>query len=205
MYTNQLRLLFTAILLINSFNLFSQKERVRGIYSTSDDFAKGNLSFDNNCNIKNTRIRLNDFFSKKYITVKKGNSSLKLLKNDIFGYINCRNEVFRFKGKIELFLLNAGEQILIYKHIVSKPPAGRTNVTNYYFSLGGNSPVQKLTIKNLKNTFPANSIFNNFIDENFKYNTDLAAFDEINKIYRINLLLNESLKQNISGERIDKQ
>jgi hypothetical protein len=192
MHSKQFNLFFTVLLLIISFNLFAQKERVRGIYITSDDFAKGNLSFDNNCNNRDTRIRLNDFFSKKYITVKKGDSSLKLLKNDIFGYRNCNNDFFRFKGKIELFLLNAGEQILIYKHIVSKPPTGRTNVTNYYFSVGLNSPVQKLTIKNLKNAFPANLIFNNFIDANFKYNTDLTAFDEANKIYKINLLLKES-------------
>lgn len=195
MHGKQLKLFFTVILLIISFTLFAQKERVRGIYRTSDDFVKGNLSFDNNCNNKTLRIRLNDFLSKKYITVKKGHSSLKYLKKDIFGYRNCRNDFFRFKGETELFLLNAGKQILIYKHIVSKPPTGRTNVTNYYFSLGVNSPVQKLTIKNLKNAFPANLIFNNFIDENFKYNTDLAAFDEIKKIYRINLLLNESLGQ----------
>ena len=194
MHNKKLKLLCTIMLLIISCNLFSQKERVRGIYITSDDFVKGNLSFDNNCNIKNTRIRLNDFFSKKYITVKKGDSSLTLLKNDIFGYINCRNEVFRFKGKIELFLLNAGEQILIYKHIVSKPPTGRTNVTNYYFSLGVYSPVQKLTISNLKNIFPANSIFKNFIDKNFRYNTDLAEFDKVNKMYKVNLLLSESVK-----------
>lgn len=194
MLSKQLKIFFTATLLIISFPLFAQKERVRGIYKTCDDFVKGNLSFDNNCNIRNIRIRLNDFFSKKYITVKKGDSSLKLLKNDIFGYINCRNEVFRFKGKIELFLLNAGEQILIYKHIVSKPPTGRTNVTNYYFSLGVNSPVQKLTIRNLKNIFPANSIFKNFIDKNLRYNTDLAEFDKVNKMYKVNLLLSESLK-----------
>jgi hypothetical protein len=194
MHSKQLKLFFTVLLLIISFNLFAQKERVRGIYRTSDDFSKGNLSFDNNCNNKDTRIRLNDFFSKKYITVKKGDSSLKLLKNDIFGYRNCNNEIFRFKGKIELFLLNAGEQILIYKHIVSKPPTGRTNVTNYYFSLGVNFLVQTLTIKNLKNAFPVNLFFHNLIDKNFKYNTDLAAFDEANKIYKINLLLKESLR-----------
>lgn len=205
MHSKQLKLFFTVLLLIISFNLFAQKERVRGIYRTSDDFAKGNLSFDNNCNNRNTRISLNDFFAKRYITVKKGDTSLRLLKSDIFGYRNCKNEVFRFKGKVELFLLSAEEQIFIYKHIVSKPPTGRTNVTNYYFSVGLNSPVQKLTIKNLKNAFPANLIFNNFIDADFKYNTDLAAFDEANKIYRINLLLNESLRQYNSGERIDKQ
>jgi len=185
-------IIFTLLFQIISFTVIAQKERVRGIYKTSDDFISGNLSFDNNCSNNNTRIRLNDFFSKKYITVKKGDSSLKFLKNDIFGYRNCNNEIFRFKAKIELFLLNAGEQILIYKHIVSKPPTGRTNVTNYYFSVGISSPLQKLTIKNLKGAFPANLTFHNRIDENFKYNTDLAAFDEANKIYKINLLLKES-------------
>lgn len=194
MHRKHLKLFFTVILMIVSFTLFAQKERVRGIYKTGDDFVKGNLSFDNNCSNKNTRIRLNDFFSKKYITVKKSDSNLRLLKKDIFGYINCRNEVFRFKGKIELFLLNAGEQIVIYKHIISKPPTGRTNVTNYYFSLGVYSPVQKLTISNLKNIFPANSVFKNFIDKNFRYNTDLAEFDKASKMYKVNLLLSESLK-----------
>lgn len=194
MHRKHLKLFFTVILMIVSFTLFAQKERVRGIYKTGDDFVKGNLSFDNNCSNKNTRIRLNDFFSQKYITVKKGDSNLKLLKKDIFGYKNCRNEVFRFKGKIELFLLNAGEQIVIYKHIISKPPTGRTNVTNYYFSLGVYSPVQKLTISNLKNIFPANSVFKNFIDKNFRYNTDLAEFDKVSKMYKVNLLLSESLK-----------
>lgn len=194
MHSKHLKLFFTVILIIVSFTLFAQKERVRGIYKTCDDFVKGNLSFDNNCNIRNIRIRLNDFFSKKYITVKKGDSSLKYLKKDIFGYRNCKNDFFRFKGKIELLLLNAGEQILIYKHIVSKPPTGRTNVTNYYFSLCIYSPVQKLTISNLKNIFPANSVFKNFIDKNFRYNTDLAEFDKVNKMYKVNLLLSESLK-----------
>lgn len=161
-----------------SLTLIAQKERVRGLYRTSDDFAKGNLSFDNDCSNKNLKIILNDFLSKKFVTVNKDDGTFKLLKGDIFGYRNCNNEIFRFKGKIELLLLNTGEQILIYTHIVSKPPTGRTNVTNYYFSLGIYSLVQELTIKNLKNAFPENLIFNNFIDKNFRLNTDLAAFDK---------------------------
>ena len=130
-----------------SLTLIAQKERVRGIYKTSDDFIKGILSFDNNC--KSTKIRLNDFFMNPYITVRENNSSLTLLKSDVFGYRNCNNEIFRFKGKRELLLLNPGGQILVYKLTNNNPPAGsRTNVTNYYFSLGVNSPVEKLTIKN---------------------------------------------------------
>ena len=176
-----------------SLTLIAQKERVRGIYKTSDDFIKGKLSFDNNC--KSTKIRLNDFFMQPYITIRGNDSSLKILKNDVFGYRNCNNEIFRFKGKRELLLLNPGASILIYKLQNNNPPAGsRTNVTNYYFSLGVNSPVEKLTIKNLKKTFPANLSFHHLIDENFKYNTDLAGFDKPKNIFKINLLLEESLK-----------
>jgi len=176
-----------------SLTLNAQKERVRGIYKTSDDFLNGKLSFDNNC--KSSKIRLNDFFMQPYITVREDDSSLNLLKSDIFGYRNCNNEIFRFNGKRELLLLNTTGQILIYKLQNSNPPAGsRTNVTNYYFSLGVNSPVEKLTIKNLKNVFPANLAFHHLIDENFKYNTDLAGFDEATKTYKITSLLKESLK-----------
>ncbi|KAF0243356.1 MAG: hypothetical protein FD183_29 [Chitinophagaceae bacterium] len=174
--------------------LTAQKEMVRGIYKTSEDFTKGNLYFDNNCKKRSSKIKVNDFLSRPYITVRLSDSSLKISKRSIFGYINCRNQFFRFNGKQELLLLNAGEQILIYKHIISKPPTGRTNVTNYYFSLGISSPVETLTIKNLKNAFPADVSFHNLIDHNFKYNTDLAGFDEANKIYKLNSLLKESLR-----------
>ncbi len=188
------KILIALLFPIAPFSVIAQKEQARGIYKTSDDFTKGNLSFDNNCKKRISKIKLNDFLSRPYITVKLSDSSLKISKRSIYGYINCRNQFFRFNGKQELLLLNAGEQILIYKHIISKPPTGRTNVTNYYFSLGVSSPVVKLTIKNLKNAFPANLPFHHIIDGNFKYNTDLAGFDEANKIYKINSLLKESLR-----------
>lgn len=178
---------------IVSFTLIAQKERVRGIYRSGDDFTNGRLSFDNNC--KAAKIRLNDFFMKPYITIKESGSRLKLFKNSIFGYKNCKNEIFRFKGKRELLLLNPGDSILIYKLPNNNPPPGsRTNVTNYYFSLGADSPVEKLTKKNLKTAFPANLVFHKLIDINFKYNTDLAGFDEVNKIYKINQFLKECLE-----------
>lgn len=175
-----------------SFALTAQKERIRGIYKTSEDFIKGYLSFDNSCNNKRIKAKLNDFFCLSYITIKQPDKKEKIYKRDVFGYLNCKGDLFRFNRKQQLLLLNVGEQILIYKHIVSKPPLGKTNVTNYYFSLGIGSPAQKLTIKNVKNAFPGNIPFHTLIDENFKYNTELAIFDETNKIYKINWLLKKS-------------
>ncbi len=172
----------------------AQKEQVRGVYKSNDDFTRGVISFDNNCNRRKIKIKLNDFFLRPYISINLKDSSVRLYKKDIFGYINCKKQVFRFKGKQELLLLNEGEQILIYKHLVAKPPLGRTNVTNYYFSLGAKSPVQKLSINNLRNAFTDNASFTHLIVKNFKYNTDLADFDTVNQMYKINWLYMVSLR-----------
>ena len=175
-----------------AINLFAQKgERVTGIYKTSADFNDGKLSFAIDCNSKKNKILLNDLFNKKYITIKQNDSSYTFLKNSIYGYETCNKKVYRFLNKKELLLLNQAEEILIYKQLVSKPPTGRTNVTNYYFSIGKEGEVQKLIIKNLKTAFHNNTKFQVLIDNNFKYNMDLAAFDENNKIYKINWLLNK--------------
>lgn len=183
----------TILFCLLAVNLFAQKgESVLGIYKTGKDFKTRNLSFSIDCNSKNSKILLNDFFIKKYITVKQKDSSFHLFKNEIWGYQTCSKNVYRFLGKKELLLLNKDEEILIYKRIVSKPPLGRTNVTNYYFSIGKEAEVQSLTTKNLKNAFSNNEKFQVLIDKNFKYNTDLAAFDKINKIYKINWLLKQT-------------
>ena len=174
-------------------NLFAQKgERVIGIFKTGKDFKEGNLSYIMDCNSKKNKILLNDLFNKKYITVKQNDNSYNLFKNSIYGYESCNKDVYRFLNKKELLLLNQDEEILIYKHFVSKPPTGRTNVTNYYFSIGKEGEVKELTIKNLKNAFHSNPEFVALIDKNFKYNMDLAAFDKSNKIYRINELLKQT-------------
>ena len=178
-----------------AFNLFAQKgERILGVFKTSKDFKEGNLSFIMDCNSKKNKILLNDLFNKKYITVKQNDSSYNLFKSSIYGYETCNKNVYRFLNKKELLLLNQDEEILIYKHILPKGTTGRTNVTRYYFSIGKETEVQSLTIKNLKNAFIINEKFINMISNNFKYNTDLAAFDEVNKIYKINSLLKQSKK-----------
>ena len=186
---------FNCILFLLGFtiSLYAQKgERVIGIFKTGKDFSEGKISFQIDCSSKENKILLNDFFMRKYITVKQNDSSFHLLKDSIWGFKNCNHQVYRFLHKKELLFLNQNEEILIYKHIVSKPPLGRTNVTNYYFSMGKEGEVQSLTIKNLKSAFNRNEKFKSLIDNNFKYNTDLAAYDKTNKMYKINWLLKQT-------------
>ena len=166
---------------------FSQNDS-SGIYLNGDDFKKGKLSFAINCNIEKHKIKLNDFFSLPYIIVIRNDSSYKFYKSDIFGYKVCDGNVYRFDNKKELLLLNSTESIFIYRHNIAKPPRGLTNVTNYYFSIGANSPVKLLTKSNLKTTFPDNTKFYKSLDTEFKYNTQLAKYDDEHKIFRINWL-----------------
>ena len=166
---------------------FSQNDS-SGIYINGDDFKKGKLSFAINCNTEKHKIKLNDFFSLPYIIVVHNDSSYKFFKSDIFGYKVCDGNVYRFDNKKELLLLNSTESIFIYKHDIAKPPRGLTNVTNYYFSIGANSPVKLLTKLNLKTTFPDNTKFYKSLDAEFKYNTQLAKYDDEHKIFRINWL-----------------
>jgi len=187
------RLIKTLLFVLLGINLFTQKgERVMGIFKTRQDFSGGKLSYVIDCNSKKSKILLNDLFIKKYITVKKNDSSFHLFKDSIWGYVKCNNQVYKFLHKKELLLLNQNEEILIYHHIIPKASSGRTNVTRFYFSIGKESETQSLTIKNLKAAFNNNEKFKLLIDNHFKYNTDLAAFDETNQMYKINWLLKQT-------------
>lgn len=65
----------------------------------------------------------------------------------------------------------------------------RINVTNYYFSVGVEGLLQKLTIRNIKTAFADNKYFQQLVDENFKYNTDLARFDDWHNMYQLSWII----------------
>lgn len=175
-----------------SVNLYAQySNKVTILYKSATEFSNRSPSFSFECKSK-SKILLNDFFIKNYVTVKQGDSTYRFSKRDLYGYQTCIGQVFRFLNKKELLLLNKNEDILLYRHQVAKPPLGRTNVTNYYFSIGTEGAIMKLTFKNLKAAFAGNSGFLNMIDAEFKYNMDIAGYNEELKRYRVNVLLAKS-------------
>jgi hypothetical protein len=181
---------FSLLLLLPEI-IVAQKDS-SGVYLTAEDFQLRRLSYAINCSMEKHKIKLNDFFGKSYITVKHFDSSYKLFKNQIFGYKTCDEQIVRFEGKKELVLLNPDEAILIYTHVVSRPAKGQTNVTNYYFSKNALSLAQSLTITNVKKAFPDNHAFHMKLDEMFKYNTELAAYDDFHKMYKLNWILKQN-------------
>ena len=165
-----------------------------GIYKTADDFAAKKLSFAINCQTEKHKIYLNDFFNKPFINVKHYDSTYKIFRKDIYGYRFCNGEKYRIVNRYDLQVLNPDESIIIYRRNITHPPTGKTNVTNYYFSIGAYSSVQSLTFKNLKKAFSDNQKFYQQVDSMFKYNTELAAYDDQHKMFVINWIYKNSIE-----------
>ena len=173
------------VALIMALQVHAQNDS-SGIYLSGNDFNQSKLYLAIDCKTEAHKIKLNDFFGKNYITVIHKDSAYKLYKSNIFGYRTCDGQIVRFLKKRELVLLNPTESILIYRNEVTKPPKGRTNVTNFYFSKDASSPVLMLTMSNVKKAYPENHVFHEKLDALFKYNTELAFYDEFHKMYRLN-------------------
>lgn len=186
-------------MLSGALSAHSQKDS-SGIYLTAEDFSNKKLTYAVDCRKEKHKIKLNDFFMKSYVTVIHNGVSYDLNKSDIYGYKSCDGRIIRFLGKKELSLLNVGEAIAIYRYDVAKPPRGKTNVTNYYFSKDAKSPVLQLTMSNLKTSFSDSPSFVEEVEQLFKYNTELAQYDALHKMYKLNWLLQYAASTTYSSQ-----
>ena len=191
------RLIVLTILILPG-NIFSLTVMAQndssGIYKTADDFAAKKLSFAINCQTEKHKIYLNDFFNKPFIDVKHYDTTYKIFRKDIYGYRFCNGRTYRIVNRYDLQVLNATESIIIYRKNITHPPTGKTNVTNYYFSIGAYSSVKALTFKNLKKVFPDNQKFYKQLESMFKHNTELVTYDNQHKMFMINWIYKQSLE-----------
>lgn len=93
-------------------------------------------------------------------------------------------------------LINPGEQISIYKfmHPSHSPKEAGNYADKYFFTSGSSDTLQELTKTNLKKAFPENHSFHDALDANFTKDSELTNYDEFHKIYKVNRLLENSLK-----------
>jgi len=171
-------------------------QRVMGVYLNGSDFLSSKPSFTNSENEK-CKIKINDFNYKDYVDVKCKDIKYKFKKDSLFGYCDRAGNDFRFYNKTIYPVLNRGEQILIYKkEIQVGTPKSPELKIKYFFSKDAYSPIFNLTTNNIESAFEKNIIFKEFLETHFKNDTELAEFDEIHNIYKINRLLELSLKHN---------
>src|ERR1041384_7129166 len=67
-----------------------------GVYLTADDVKASRLAYSVNCDKEQLKIRLHDFMERPYFDVYKEGQKLRLRKDSVFGYKDCKGTAFRF-------------------------------------------------------------------------------------------------------------
>jgi len=185
-------LIFSLFLFSVHTGLIAQVES-EGVYFSAADFTKGKISFANNNTDKKYQLHLFEFFNTSSIKIITGDSVITLIKDSIFGYRDRKNTCYRFYNKAAFEILNPSEKILLYRNTtVAGTPRNSHPVTNYYFSVTADSPVYPLTKWNLNAVLYKDVHFHELLDVYFHYDNELTAYDNINKIYFLNRIYEES-------------
>ncbi|HZY36673.1 MAG TPA: hypothetical protein VFE53_08505 [Mucilaginibacter sp.] len=167
-----------------------------GIYKTAYDFRQNKLSYAVNVNNGRDKIKSDMLLREGKVKVISGGRVYTLDKRDVYGYKSPDGAIYRFYRKNDYKVLNAGEPLTLYAYLQGSS-SGRANMriyADYYFSSNLSSAPQHLTIENLKAAFPGNRKFQEALDENFKTDEDLTAYDGTHKMYRLVETYKNSLK-----------
>lgn len=158
-----------------------------GIYRTVQDFQDRKLSYAINYTTEQHNINSHVWFQSDKLIVKHQGKKYILRKSNTYGYKNTSGSVFRFVGDKELKVLNPEDALLIY--VYRRPAASPREADKYpplyYFSTDAAAVPQLLTKINLKRAFPDQHRFHDGLDENFRGDADLIAYDAFHKMYKV--------------------
>jgi hypothetical protein len=164
-----------------------------GVYLTANDFLVGRL-----CNVcasrKTSKQSYYDLLANNHFFIVRPDYAWRRIdKKDVFAIKSCEGEIVRIYQGSNYYLLNPTERIPIYKALMNPVSKGNIIRVKYCFSIDPVSEMQDLTIDNLKAAFPENHPFANAIVASFKEDSDLYAYNNINKCFELNLVF-ESCK-----------
>jgi hypothetical protein len=185
--------LLSSCLLLLSVAATAQKTQ-SGIYMTAEDFKSQKLKYSTSYSLTE---KVNDFLilDASQVKVNYQGKTIILNKDDVFGYRNNKGEDFRFVDNNSYKILNPGQDILIYEYThPGADPRERAPIKNFFFTRNINDNPKELTKDNLSKDFKDNKEFQALIYETFKTDKDLLSFDKVNKMFKLNLLYNTTLK-----------
>ena len=165
----------------------AQTTGTSGVYLTAADYENGRLQFQGDCGLH--KLEQHHFLNKPYIDVTHDSEKRRYAKSDLFGFRSCDGRDYRFSSSLEYQILEAKELYIYGRDIVVNQ--GRTNRTGreYYFSVGPNGQVQALTLENLKQAFPDNHRFHDWLDATVGRGQTPSEYDDFHKRFKINRLL----------------
>lgn len=162
-----------------------------GLYRSADDFRRQQLTMETNCQQAPFRVRLHEFGARSYITVIHQGRKDTLAKAAVYGYRDRDGREYRLANNQRFPILNPGEEVLLYK--LEQATVGKNlGYVRLYFSATAASPIQPLTLLNLKRAFPTNLRLHEMLDAQFPAGRNLADLDEFHGMTRLNWLLQRS-------------
>lgn len=170
---------------------YAQQDR-SGVYLSAIHFQHHKLAYASDCQTQKHHIKFARFSIKNYIKVIHNDSTYRLLKNDVFGYRDCKGNSFRFIGGKSYTILNPSGYILLYMFGV---PNHHEEIVEYRFSRGADGPIMELSKENLKKAFPENRDFQEKVDHVFRGRLELTAYDEARRMYVVNWLYTKVKEQ----------
>lgn len=186
--------LTTSFLIMNCTMCLSQQDS-SGIYLKANDYIHHKLSYAQGCNSKKQeKIKTDIAFHSNEISVTYNNNTYKFSKDSVYAVKYCDGSIVRIYNKSEYPLINPGESIIIYKLVSAPVSKGESSTIKYYFSKGARGNIQELTLANVEKAFSKNQKFQTLIEEEFHSDADLAAYDDLHKMMKINQALKNSLE-----------
>lgn len=180
-----------SILLFISFYVIDLPAQT-GIYKTSADYENGELSYQKQ-GVKRHKIRTEIPLNNSVVKVVNGKESVNLIKIDLYGYRNHKNENFRFHDDIRYKIIDTSHFYIYSKEVNVTRGKAKTRETVFYFSKDANAPIKELTINNLKHTFKGKLDFHYLIDLQFRSDKELLAYDSFYRQFKLKQLFNRSL------------
>lgn len=172
------------------------KKAGAGIFITAADFAEGKkVCVDSNSGEKQ-KIKKHYIFNTDYIDVVQGNAKMRFNKDSIYGYEDNDSIAYRFYGKNrdEYRILEVGAIVLYMTEERDFASKHYKPVVTYFFSTGYNTPIQLLTLKNIKHAFPDEFVLHHYLDMEFA-EKEIHSYNEAKKMHLINYMINK-YKQN---------
>jgi hypothetical protein len=165
-----------------------------GVFKNAADYKNNRLTYECNCGTSKNNIHLRNFFGEsKSIVVNSEGKKYKLKKRTIYGFRNCKKELFRLYGNVAYELVEAGKIIIYRKQEHVAQGKGFKVVNVYSFSTTAESDIVPLTFHNLEDAYGNNE---NFIDLLYQYKGAMEAFayDKAHATFKINYLYSKSVK-----------
>jgi hypothetical protein len=137
------------------------------VYSNFDDFIQNKLTYQSKHSFSST-------------------------KNLAYGYQNTKNENYRFYDNSSYKIVDTASFFIYYQYKEVTKGKGLVKTDEYYFSVKGDDAIIPLTISNLKKSFPEDNKFHYALDEFFKSDNDLLAYDNILNMYKLKYIYRSS-------------